>query len=120
MDSADVEQHRKVKVGDVVTASPARNWKFHKKAFALLNIGYKNQEKYANFEIYRKVVTIKAGYFEWVEGKDGTPHPMPESLSYKEMSAERFEKWYNDTLEVIGEDLKMAPAEVKAELAEFQ
>ena len=118
MDSSDHDESKKVALGDTIKASRSRNWQFHKKAFALLNIGFENQEKYESFEVYRKIITIKAGYFDEVEGKTSTYY-LPKSLSYDKMKAIDFEKWYTDVLDVIAKQLSKKPDEIRSEVEMF-
>lgn len=119
VDNTDYEENKKIAPGTVVKVSPARNWQFQKKAFALLKLGFSNQDKYTKFEIYRKVITCRAGYYDDVEIVEGEVIPQAHSLSYESMSAEVFEKWYNDTLDVISTDMQTAPERIKQELEGF-
>ena len=70
-DDTSYEQSKKIKVGDEVKASKPRNAKFHRKAFVLLNLGHDNQDIYDQFEVYRKVITIRAGYYDEAPTKNG-------------------------------------------------
>jgi len=115
-DDESHEQAKKIKVGEEVKASKARNAKFHRKAFAIINAGFQNQEKYKTLEVFRKVMTIKAGYHDTVKDKDGNPYFIPQSLSYGNMSAETFEKWYEDTAQVIARELGITAEELKEEI----
>lgn len=118
MYNKDKEESDKIAIGSEVKATKSRNARFHRKAFALLNMGFNNQDKFAEFEIYRKVNTIKAGYYDEVKSKRGVEY-MPKSLSYDKMSAEDFEKWFEDTLLVISQELQTAPEEIQNELSNF-
>lgn len=109
----------KILPGGEVKASKARNAGFHRKAFALLNLGFSNQDKIEFFEVYRKVITIKAGYYDVVPTKNGEPYYIPRSLAYDQMSAVDFDKWYNDTLTIIGKELGTAPEDIQKELEQF-
>jgi len=118
-DDASVEASKKIAVGEEVKATQARNVHFHRKGFALLNLGFSNQDKYEQLEVYRKVITIKAGFFDEVEGKDGHPYYFPKSISFDKMNAEEFEKWYKATLAVISTQLQTKPEEIQAELNSY-
>lgn len=118
-DDESFEQSKKIKVGGEVKATKARNVKFHRLAFALLQLGFNNQEKYPAFEIYRKVQTILAGYYTEVPTEKGTQY-FADSLSFENMSAEKFDKWYEDTLTVISNQLETAPDIVRAELSQYE
>lgn len=119
MDDNDYQASAKLAPGSVVKATVPRNYKFHKKAFALLQLGFDNQDKFESFEIYRKYQTILAGYFDEVPSKDGEAIPIPKSLAYDAMSAEDFEKWFNATLELIAKQMDTASEKVKAEIESF-
>lgn len=114
-DDTDHEESKKIPYGSVIKGTQARNYKHHKKAFALLTVGYDNQEKYQNFEIYRKVVTILAGYYDEVPSKIG-PQFIPRSISYANMSQQDFNKWYEDTMRVVAKDLDMTVEQLTNEV----
>lgn len=118
-DSTDHDESNKIKEGDVVKATRSRNYEFHKKAWALLGLGFDNQDKFESKNIYRKIITIRAGYCEMVIGKDGVTHPIPDSLSYENMSANKFEEWYKATLDVISDDLNTAPEVIQEQVGQF-
>ena len=118
-DEKSQDEAKKISIGEEVKATKARNVKFHRKSFALLNLGFSNQDKYENFEVYRKIITIKAGFFDEVEGKDGHTYYIPRSLSFDSMSAEDFELWYEATLNVIANELETNAADVDAEINSF-
>ena len=61
----DKERLKKFKVGEPFMAevTKPRNLKFHKKAFALFNMVFQNQEVYTNLDDLRYDLTIEAGYF---------------------------------------------------------
>ncbi len=86
---------------------------------ALLNLGFENQDRVKLFEPYRKMMTIKAGFYDEVLDKNNKPYYLPQSLSYESMSAERFDRWYQDTLCVIADDLGSDKEEILSELAGF-
>lgn len=105
IDEYDIRDSQKIKTGSAVEVRKSRNWKFHKKTFAIFNVGFENQETFPTFEMYRKVITIKAGYFDWAPTKDGDKIPIAHSISYEKMSAETFDKYYDDICQVIADDL---------------
>lgn len=118
-DSDDYEAAKGIPAGSVVKATAPRNYLFHKKAFALLNCGYSNQDRYKSFDIYRKVKTMEAGYVDETFDKDGVVQLLPQSLSYDAMSSEKFEKWYNAVLDVISSDMDSKPEELRNEVDQF-
>lgn len=119
VDDSDRNESNKVAVGTVVAAKAPRNYKFHKKAFALLNMGFENQEKFASFEIYRKVQTILAGFYDEVTQPDGKVMFLPHSLSFESMSAETFNKWYIATLDVLAAQMEVQSETIKAQIDKF-
>ena len=119
MDSSDHDEASKIPPGEVVSAKRSRNYLFHKKAFALIKLGFENQDKYDSMEVYRKVITIRAGYFDEVVGKDEETYYLPKSLSFEAMSAEKFQQWYDSTLLIISGDMSTQPEVIQAELNSF-
>lgn len=118
-DDKDYDLSKKIGEGDVVKATKSRNFKFHKKAFALLNIGYENQDKYEIFEVYRKVIIIRAGFYDEAPTKDGEIYFIPKSLSFENMGAEKFEEWYKSTLNVLSQDMETKPEVIRNEIESF-
>jgi len=110
---ADKKQSDKIKVGDEVTAKKARNPKFHRKGFALLKLGFDNQDKYDDFSIYRQVISMKAGFVKWVKGRDGADVPLPESIAFDSMTAERFEEWYEAIRHIIAKDAGITRGDIE-------
>lgn len=122
VDDSDFEASKSVGVGGVVSAKAARNVGFHKKLFALLDVGYKNQRENVEItsrEIYRKLKTVEAGFYDEVIDRDGVVHKFPHSLSFDTMSAEKFEKVYNAVLDLIARDTETAPETIRSEVEGF-
>lgn len=119
IDESDFEQSKGVGVGTVVKCTPPRNYRFLKKAFALMNLGYANQDKYKSLEIYRKTLTIRAGFYDEIEIVEGELIPQAQSLSFESMSAEKFDKWYNAVLDILAVDMDTMPEDIKREVEQF-
>ena len=111
-------QARKLGDGEIIRASGDRNPKFHRKVFALIDVAYKNQDKYQSKEAFRKIMEMKAGYVDWVPGKDGQPVPLPKSMSYGNMGQEDFEECWQAMLKVMADFLEILPAELEEEIDE--
>lgn len=107
---------QKKKMGATILVEPKelRNPGFHKKFFALMQLGfdywsesvsetleYKGQQILPNFERFRKDVTILAGYFTPVVNLKGETRLEAESISWSKMNEERFEKLYSATINVL-------------------
>jgi len=118
-DDGDYESSKKIKIGSIVKCNQARNYEFHKKVFALLNLGFSNQDRYTNFNLYRKVITIKAGYFDMVDGKAGKTFYIPKSISFEAMSQIEFQKFYDAVLLVISAEMETKPDDIQVELNSF-
>ncbi len=117
-DSEDHEESQKIKAGTVVKATPPRNYEFLKKAMALFKLGHENDSRGLPFEVYRKWVILKAGYFHELPSNRGVEY-IPESLAFDQMSEQRFSEVYDECLNVISNQLQLAPEEVQAELNSF-
>ena len=118
-DDKSHEESQKIKVGSEIKGVKARNIKFHRKAFALLNMAFENQDKFELFEVYRKVIIIRSGFYDEAPTKDGEVYFIPKSLSFENMSAADFEAWYDATLRVVSRDLEAQPEDINAELQGF-
>lgn len=97
-------EYKKLKLGQIIHGEfkRARNYKFLRKWFALLNVAFDNWEApemvdphtrqhyparkpEKNFERFRKDVTILAGYYHNVVRLDGTVRPTADSVSFGSM-----------------------------------
>ena len=107
---SDYEKAKKIKVNEFYEFDykQPRNYKFHKKFFALLELVYQNQEQYNNIEHLRKKLTIAAGFYEMVydleTGKD-TKEAL--SISFAQMDEIEFAEFYNRIVDVIVKWLKI-------------
>lgn len=91
--------------------SKVRNARFHRKFFALLNEAFKIWEPELivgdfetprkSFERFRKDLCILAGFYHQSVGLDGRLHFEAESISFASMDDVKFEKVYNQVLNVI-------------------
>jgi hypothetical protein len=102
----------RVKIGEVIKVefSKPRNTDFHKKYFALLNIGYDAFEPRAehkgvtvekNFELFRKDVTIQAGFYTVTVNLNGELRLIAKSISFASMGEAEFTDLYEKTINVI-------------------
>ena len=99
---SDDEQLRKLKYGVEYKfkVTQPRNIGHHRKTFALLNLCYQNQEKYNNFDHFRAVITMKAGYYDAIETDKGTIY-LPQSISFASMDQTEFEEYYKRLLDQV-------------------
>lgn len=105
-----------LKTGQVITAEfkKPRNYRFHKKYFALLNFAYENWEPLEfqdskwqgitpekSFERFRKDLIILSGHYEAVYRVDGSIRIEPKSIAFANMDEEQFNELYDATINVI-------------------
>ncbi len=105
---SDLDEKKKLKIGEVYCGDFAkwqeRNYMFLKKFMALIRIGCDNSKTVEMpFDTYRNYVTIKAGYAKTYKTRKGV-FVEAESISFKNMGEEKFEKVYNDVLNFIIKD----------------
>jgi hypothetical protein len=101
---------------DVETVIP-RNAKFHRKFFALLQIGfdawepqrvrksYKGRPVEKNFEQFREDITILAGFYEQTFDMKGRMRLRAKSISFANMDDVEFEALYSAVVDVLLRDV---------------
>lgn len=117
---ADLEEKKRLKLGaeyEVEIKHP-RNIGFHKKFFALVNIGHQNTSLEMPFETYRRYVIMKAGYFKVYNTGKGSYYEA-ESISFANMDQIQFEEVYSRVLDIIIKDLGVSKDEIEETLINF-
>jgi len=117
---SDLEEKKKLKLNKeykAVITNP-RNIEFHKKYFALLNLGYQNSQLDVSFEFYRAYVIMKAGYAKTAITPNGTIF-LPESISFASMEQQVFEELYSRSVNVIIKDIGATSEDIEKELRNF-
>ena len=111
--SDDSELMKKIPLGSVIEGefSKKRNPLFHRKFFALLNLGYeywnppeadwRGFKAVKNFDVFREQVTILAGFREVTYNLDGSVKVKAKSISFASMDDLEFEGVYSKVLDVI-------------------
>jgi len=99
----------------------ARNPKFHRKFFAMLNVVLQNQEKYTILEDLLTEVKIRIGHYKEYITTDGQVVYMPKSISFENMDDIQFEKFYNKTIDSIldGKIIKLDKDELLLAIMDF-
>jgi hypothetical protein len=117
---SDHEVLRKVKKNTPLkfTVVKERYYEFHKKVMALFNLGFENQEKINSFDNYRKIVTMKAGFFTTEVTDRGTVY-FADSISYANMDQDKFEELFSRLLDVIAKQLDTEPKEIREQVYSF-
>lgn len=117
---ADYDEKKKLKIGQEyeVEIRHPRNYMFHKKMFALFNLGWQNTEVDMPFDTYRRWVTMRAGFVKIYETPKGKLYEA-ESLAYSSMDQVKFEEVYSRVLDVIIKDLGISEEDVNNEIMSF-
>lgn len=113
----DQELLKKIKAGAAVKLSctQVRNYEFHKKYFALLNMAFDYWEPpenratkvlvgvtpEKNFDRFRKDIAILAGFYNATYRLNGLVRLEAKSISFHSMSEDEFEELYTKTIDVI-------------------
>lgn len=105
---------QKLKLGELTRSDykRVRNYRFHKKYFALVafafdqwepkdSLTYQGQPVMKNKERFRKDVAILAGFFESTVNLKGEVRLEAKSISFAQMDEIEFEALYNATINVI-------------------
>lgn len=117
---SDLEKGRKIKVGDFVNCDikKPRNYMFHKKFFALVELVFQNQDLTDDRDNLRDCLTIRAGYHTTMKLDTGLQY-FPKSISFAKMDEIEFEelfgKFLNESCKLIGVDNE----DIMNELSEF-
>jgi len=100
---SDKEIAKKIKVGQAVQVSftKPRNYEFHKKYFALLNLAFENSDYEMSFEQFREEIIKRAGYYSTFVDFKGVIQYRAKSISFAKMDFIEFEKLYKSTISVI-------------------
>ena len=117
---SDFDEKRKLKLGQDYEAEIVnpRNVGFHRKFFALVNLGHENTSLDMPFETYRKYLIMKAGYFKTYQAPKGVFYE-PDSISFGSMSQDQFEEVYSRVLDKVIEDIGVTKQEVETQLINF-
>lgn len=117
----DQEAAKKIKAGEpyVYKCNRPRNYLFHKKFFALINMVFENQERYKHIDHLRKDLIIEAGYYDEYTDLHGTVQKEARSISFASMDQDEFDTLYSKVLDVICIHFKFDKEEVELNLLEF-
>jgi hypothetical protein len=118
IDDEDIRKLKKIEEGEIVVAEYklARNYRFHKKYFALIKLMWENDSLDLTQERYRKEVEMAAGYFDSYLGLDGGIRREARSISFASMDEEEFNSLYQDILQVACLRLKVDEGTITEEL----
>ena len=117
---SDWDEKRKLKLGEdyVCDITNPRNVGFHRKFFAMLNVGHENTSLDMPFDTYRKYMIVKAGFFKAYQTPKGVFYD-PDSISFASMSQDEFEDVYSRVLDKIIDDIGATKEEIEKQLVNF-
>ena len=95
-----------------------RNYEYHKKYFALINLCFENQETFDTLEDLRFYLTMKSGFVKKVETGSGIMY-IPKSISFASMDEIEFNQLYKSTLDVICKFLNTNEEDLINEIINF-
>ena len=117
--SADIA--RKFKVGEIYRADivKPRSYAHHKLCMALLTLTYQNQERYGNFDDFRKAVAMAAGHSREYVGIDGEIWREAGSLSYDALDEVEFTRVMASMTTVCAQILDVTEPELVGEVSRY-
>ena len=120
-DEASKKIHRRYTFGEVAVLEnkQPRNYKFHQKFFAVLNLTFQNQDLSDDMDVFREIVIIHAGYYNLIKLIDGSHIKRAKSISFASMDDLEFESLYNAVFNVCLHILGCRSEELEKELLKF-
>ena len=119
---SDLAEKKKLKLGEIYEMAPKlwkeRNLQFHKKFFALVNLGCENSPKDWDIDGYRAWVTMLSGWVDVYETEKGKM-AIAKSISFDNMDNDEFAKLYNSAIQVIINDIGATEQEIEQNLINF-
>ena len=119
---SDLEEKKKLKLGEVYEMTPKiwkeRNLQFHKKFFALVNLGCENSPKNWDIKGYRAWLTMMSGWADIYETEKGKM-ALPKSIAFDKMDDDEFAKLYKAAIQVIINDIGATQQDIEANLINF-
>ena len=94
---------KKIANGEVLRLkySRPRNYRFHQKFFALLNVAFDSQSIYSSFEAFRMEVIITCGWYDVHHHISGGTSLKAKSISFAKMDESEFSTLYETAIDVI-------------------
>jgi len=102
--------------GDIVKP---RSYQHHKLCFALLNLTYSNQERWGDFESFRKAVALAAGHVEELVTLEGEIVRLPKSLSYDALDEIEFTQVFSAMMTMCAQILGVTAPELEGEVSRY-
>lgn len=120
-DEPSAELARKYKVGGVYRADVVkpRSYQHHKLCMALLTLTYQNQERYTNFDMFRKAVALEAGHVNEIIKLDGEVVLEPGSLSYDALDEVEFTRVMGAMMTICARILDVSEPELAGDVSRY-
>lgn len=120
-DEPSAELARKYKTGEVYRADVVkpRSYQHHKLCMALLTLTYQNQERYTNFDMFRKAVALEAGHVNEIIKLDGEVVLEPGSLSYDALDEVEFTRVMASMMTICAQILDVTEPELAGEVSRY-
>lgn len=75
-----------------------RNVKNHRRFFAFIKLSFDMQDTFDSMEVWRKYITMKAGFFDEVITAEGKVLYWPQSISWDELDEIKFKDLFNQVV----------------------
>lgn len=120
-DAESEELHKKYKLGETYRADVVkpRSYKHHKLCMALLTLTFNNQERYTNFDQFRRAAALAAGHVDRIPTLDGEIREVPGSLSYDALDEIEFTRVFGAMMTVCCQILGMTAPLLEAEVSKY-
>lgn len=118
---SDYENAKKLKQGIDLECEikKKRNYKFHKKFFALINLVFQNQERYSVLDDLREDLIVEAGFFTRRENLEGDVVKKAKSISFASMDELEFNQLYDAIINVIIQHFNFEKRAIEENIMEF-
>ena len=103
IDDDDFRKSLKIDTGEIVKVEywKKRNYEFHKKFFALVNMVFDNQEVFTNLDTLRKELTIESGFYTEYVDFQGVVQREAKSISFASMDEAEFSDLYGKFCDTV-------------------
>ena len=117
----DKLKESKLKSGEIyeIEIKKKRNYEFHKKYFALINLAFENQDHFELFDDLRDYLTVKSGHYRKVTMPNGFEQIKPKSISFAEMDEIEFEDLYQKTITQVCKFIGIEKEDLLNEILNF-
>lgn len=119
---SDFYIYAKIPIGETfeIEYKKPRNYKFHKKYFALIKLAFENQQDYRNLNDLRRDLSITAGYYDEVVNKvTGEVYKIAKSISFSSMDENEFSELYERIKDIISQWLGISNESIENEINQF-